>query len=283
MSTPTINQYILNLFAKSRLAGGGTQAQYGNLKESEVTFGKFVRDAKTGKWSTSITCKSRGWTQSKLTFNTGTLKAFIGDNLQSAGKLESLERLATFPSIIFVDENQSIYLNVEKDANIFDALQMTGYTIPTDAFNVILNKDYDMKTLSSGFVDIDHAIVSGRMLLRYINREPVVPVKPEETKKEEELEKENTGEVPPLSEEEQIEAMLKADAEKEAAQANGENSEGNDQPASEEPPVAEENPDSSDADDSEGSEPNSVVAEEQPAPEAEAPSTEETSSNKKRK
>lgn len=217
-TTPTIYQYMLNLFVNARIktaeASGDAKAiarahaAYDNISESEVTFSKFVKNTATGKWTSTITSKVRGWT-GNINFNTGTLKALIGDNLQGVGKLESLVRMVDFPGLFFVDETQALYLVVEKDANIFEALKMSGYEFPTDTFNVILKKDFDPVTHSDGFVDIDHPIVTGRLLLSYIRRTPAPSPKEEETDKEKS--KEVSGEEPELSEEEQIQAMLDAD------------------------------------------------------------------------
>lgn len=177
--TPTINQYLLNLLVSSQLSAAQktknpktiavAEKKYKDLQESEVTFGKFVRDDKTGKYSVKLTAKSRGWSVDKIVFNTGTIAALCRQNQQGAAQIAALD-LVTIPGLIYVAENDAHYLAVEKDSNIFEGLKLTGYEFPADSFVPTIYADVEAETKTYGHVDLDHPIVMGRFRIYYINQ-----------------------------------------------------------------------------------------------------------------
>lgn len=180
--TPTVMQHLVNLVATSKLnAAYATKDPeiiakqekcYKNLSETEVTFTKPFSSVLTGgKWQTTMTCKSRGFQINKLTYNTGTLKALTAAVIQGIAQKSSLD-LVTVPGVYFVDGSENIHLVVEKDSNIFDALKLTGFEFPTEAFKTTMYEARDTELKADGHVDIDHSVVAGRFLLSYIQRNP---------------------------------------------------------------------------------------------------------------
>jgi hypothetical protein len=175
---PTINQYLLDLLSKSQIAAAEktgdskkialAKKNYEGLTESEVTFGKFVRDDKTGKYSVKIVAKSRNWTIEKMTFNTGTIEALSRQNQQGAAQISALE-MVTAPGLIYVQENDSRYLAIQQDSNLYEALKLTGYEFPADSFVPTVYGEAKKDSKAVGQVDIDHPIVAGRFLLYYFN------------------------------------------------------------------------------------------------------------------
>lgn len=177
--TPTINQYLLDLLVNSQLTAAQktkdpkaialAEKKYKDLQESEVTFGKFVRDDKTGKYSVKLVAKSRGWTIEKMVFNTGTIAALSRQKQQGAAQISALD-LVTVPGLIYVAENDAHYLAVEKDSNIFEGLKLTGYEFPADSFVPTIYGDVEAETKTYGHVDLNHPIVTGRYRIYYINQ-----------------------------------------------------------------------------------------------------------------
>lgn len=177
--TPTINQYLLDLFTTAQLAAAQktkdpkqialAEKKYKDLQESEVTFGPFTRDSKTNKNSVKISAKARGNWVVNMTFNTGTLAGLCRKNQQGAASIAALD-LVTIPGLIYVQENDAHYLAVEKDSNIFEGLKLTGYEFPADSFVPTIYGDVEAETKTYGQVDIDHPIVVGRFRIYYINQ-----------------------------------------------------------------------------------------------------------------
>lgn len=174
---PTINQYLLNLVSGVQITAAEkskdakkiaiANRDYKDLKESEVTFGPFVRDDATGKWSTSIRANTRGWTLRKQVFSTGTIKGLARANQQGGEKLDALTLLRT-PNLVYIQENDSYYLVVEKDTNVFEALKLTGYEFPADSFVPTIYGKPNKDNWAVGHVDLEHPIVAGRFLLYYL-------------------------------------------------------------------------------------------------------------------
>lgn len=177
--TPTINQYLLDLFATAQLnaaqktkdpkAIAKANNRYGNLTEAEVKFGAFVRDDKTGKYTVTLSSNSRGWGATKVSFNTGTIAALSRKNQQGGATLKALD-LVTTPTLLYVDENDSRYLAVEKDTNIFEALKLTGYEFPADSFVPTIYGTPDLVNRAVGHVDLEHPIVVGRFFIYWFNQ-----------------------------------------------------------------------------------------------------------------
>lgn len=177
--TPTINQYLLDLFTTAQLVAAQktknaktialAEKQYKDLSESEVVFGKFTTDAKTGKNAVKVTAKSRGNWSANITFNTGTLAGLCRKNQQGAAKISALD-MASIPGLFYVQENDAYYLAVEKDSNIFEGLKLTGYEFPADSFVPTIYGNVDKETKTYGHVDIEHPIVVGRFRIYYINQ-----------------------------------------------------------------------------------------------------------------
>lgn len=181
--TPTIMQYLVDLVAKSKLqaayASGDAdliakqEKYYKGLSESEVTFTKPFNSALTGgKWQTTMTCKSRGFQITKLTYNTGTIKALTAAVIQGMAQKSSLD-LISVAGVYFVEGSDNIHLVVEKDSNIFEALKLTGFEIPVDAFKTTVYDARNEELKADGHVDIDHSVVAGRILLSYIQRQQI--------------------------------------------------------------------------------------------------------------
>lgn len=199
IKTPTIMQYLVTLVANARLnaayatndaaAIAKAEKQYKNLSEDEVTFTKpFTSVLTNGKWQTTMTCVKRGWQIQKLTYNTGTLKALSAAVLQGVARKATLD-LATVAGVYYIEETGNIHLLVEKDSNVFDALKLTGFEFPTDAFKTVIYDTRDIDGHADGYVDIDHSVVAGRFMLSYIQRKvepaPVAPVQTLSVSKEE--------------------------------------------------------------------------------------------------
>lgn len=175
----TINQYLLDLFTTAQLAAADktkdqkqialAEKKYKNLQESEVTFGSFIRDAKTGKYSVKVTAKSRGNWVVNMTFNTGTIAKLSAKNQQGATQVSALD-LVSIPTLLYVQENDSRYLVVEKDSNISEALKLTGYSFPEGSFVPTIYGKPDATSKAVGQVDIDHPIVAGRFLIAYLGK-----------------------------------------------------------------------------------------------------------------
>lgn len=175
--TPTINQYLLDLLVAGRIAAAEktkdpkaiakANRDYKDLKESEVTFGPWARDTKTGVNSVKLVAKSRNWTIEKMTFNTGTLAGLSRKNQQGAALISALD-LVSIPSLIYVQENDSRYLAVDDGANVFESLKLTGYEFPANSFVPTIYGKPKEDSKAVGQVDIDHPIVAGRFLLYYI-------------------------------------------------------------------------------------------------------------------
>lgn len=180
--TPTINQYLLDLFATAQLSAAQktkdqkviakANAKYKNLVEAEVKFGPFVRDEKTGKYTVTVSSNSRGWGDTKVSFNTGTIAALSRKTQQGGATLNALD-LVTTPTLLYVDENDSRYLAVEKDTNIFEALKLTGYGFPADSFVPTIYGTPDADNRAVGHVDLEHPIVVGRFFIYWIGQPKV--------------------------------------------------------------------------------------------------------------
>lgn len=179
--TPSIMQYLVDLVANSKLKeardGGDKdfvarqEKYFKDLSESEVKFSPPVKSTFTnGKWQTSMSSPKRGFQISKLTYNTGTLKALTKAVAQAMARKDSLDH-ATVPGIYVVEENDQIHLLIERDSNIFDALKMTGYEFPADSFKTSLYDVREEELKADGYVDIDHSVVSGRLFISYIRRD----------------------------------------------------------------------------------------------------------------
>lgn len=179
--TPSIMQYLVDLVANSKLKeardGGDKdfiarqEKYFKDLSESEVKFSPPVKSTFTnGKWQTSMSSPKRGFQISKLTYNTGTLKALTKAVAQAMARKDSLDH-ATVPGIYLVEENDQIHLLIERDSNIFDALKMTGYEFPADSFKTSLYDVREEELKADGYVDIDHSVVSGRLFVSYIRRD----------------------------------------------------------------------------------------------------------------
>lgn len=179
--TPSIMQYLVDLVANSKLKeardGGDKdfvarqEKYFKDLSESEVKFSPPVKSTFTnGKWQTSMSSPKRGFQISKLTYNTGTLKALTKAVAQAMARKDSLDH-ATVPGIYLVEENDQIHLLIERDSNIFDALKMTGYEFPADSFKTSLYDVREEELKADGYVDIDHSVVSGRLFISYIRRD----------------------------------------------------------------------------------------------------------------
>jgi hypothetical protein len=176
---PTIKQYLLDLLVKSQLDAADrtkdpkqialAEKKYKGLTEKEVEFGDYVLDPKTGKYSVKLVAKTRNWTLQKMTFNTGTIEALSRKNQQGAAQISALE-MVTSPGLIYVQENDSRYLAVEPDANIFEAMKLTGYEFPADSFVPTIYGEPKEDSKAVGQVDLDHPIVAGRFLLYYIGQ-----------------------------------------------------------------------------------------------------------------
>lgn len=196
MSTPTIYKYLLDIFTAARLKtanDGGDQkaiarahAAYDGLVESDVVFGPITRIESLGRYKTSITCKKRNWAATSVTFPTGTLKALCGYNIQGVAQLKSLS-MADRPGLFYINETDTLYMMTEKDANIFEALKMSGWEIPATSINTVIYPTRKDDIRAVGHVDIDHPIVTGRFMLDYL-----VHAQQSQPQSEEELTEENT-------------------------------------------------------------------------------------------
>jgi len=175
----TINQYLLDLFTNAQLNAArksGNQKdialaekKYKDLQESEVVFGPFNRDLKTGKYTVKVSAKARGNWVSSIGFNTGTIDALSRANQQGAEQIAALD-LVSIPALLYVEENKSRYLVVEKDSNISEGLKLTGYSFPEDSFVPTIYGKPDSNSKAVGHVDIDHPIVAGRFLIAYLGK-----------------------------------------------------------------------------------------------------------------
>lgn len=175
----TINQYLLDLFTTAQLnAAQKTKDQkqiavaekkYKDLDESEVTFGPFNRDLKTGKYTVKVSAKARGNWVNNIAFNTGTIDALSRATQQGAEQISALD-LVSIPTLLYVEENKSRYLVVEKDTNISEGLKLTGYSFPEDSFVPTIYGKPKSDSKAVGHVDIDHPIVAGRFLIAYLGK-----------------------------------------------------------------------------------------------------------------
>lgn len=190
LMSKTINQYLLDLFTNAQLKHAYStndlkyialaEKKYKDLDESEVVFGQFVRNAKTGRYLVKVSAKGRGNWSNEISLNTGTIDALSRAKQQGAEEISALD-LVSIPTLLYIEENKSRYLVVEKDTNVSEALKLTGYSFPEDSFVPTIYGSPKPDSRAVGHVDIDHPIVAGRFLIAYIGKGKEEVAKPSET------------------------------------------------------------------------------------------------------
>lgn len=179
---PTCYQYLLNIFTQSKLdiaaklkdpaARAKQERFYTGVKETECVFTRPV--LKDGKWSVDITCAGRGWKYQGLRFNTGGLLGLVGPKANYTIELNRL-RSQTVTGLYYAVDKETLHLVVQPQSNIWEALQMTGYSFSPSEFSVVDYEARDEKILADGHVDIRNNIVAGRVYITHVARHAFKP------------------------------------------------------------------------------------------------------------
>lgn len=228
----TPNQYLVNNIAKARLQyaynsgdhkiADQAEKYYKDLGEREVTFSEFVYNEKTNKHSTNMTCKGRGFMLKNITFNQGTIAKMLADDAQPLFKLATLKKTSV-GGFYLVDESKQMFLLVEKNASIPEALLLTKCNFDPSTYTIELFEQYDESVHAVGVVTINSPIVGGKIYIANIDHgeeEAAAKLKAEEAAKAaaEEAEKQAKAAQDKADEEE----LARMEAEEAAAKAAAE-------------------------------------------------------------
>lgn len=180
-TTPTTWQYLLDNVSAARIkeaeATGDAKRiaeanrYYKDLSEDECEFtAPYAHPEKRGKFVTTLTCKARGFKINRLTFGTGDLYKMVEPNMSLMLTAKNLE-VATVTNMYYIRETDRWHLLVHKDANIHEALKMSGYEYRPDEYKVTQFHQRNRDLLADGYVDVIGPVVAGRLYLTTVFRE----------------------------------------------------------------------------------------------------------------
>lgn len=178
---PTTNQYLLDNVAKARLneayATGDAkriaQAEkyYKDLSEDECELTTpYEHPEKRDKWVTTLTCRPRGFTISRMTFGTGSVYKMIDPAMSLMLTPHSLE-LATVTNLYYIRDVDRWHLLVHKDANIHEALKMTGWEFKPEEYKVVMFPERNTDFIADGYVEVTGPVVAGRIFITTVYKE----------------------------------------------------------------------------------------------------------------
>ncbi|UOX39501.1 hypothetical protein [Aeromonas phage ZPAH34] len=185
MHNPTPWQFLLDLFAKKRIADvvkTGNQEQianikklYENLNENEVVFSipEFIEKMVVEKsyWKVSFECQGRGFASPAITFRTYPLSAMIGEK---ANVLTGFPELVKTPGFYVNKETGCFHLIVNKDSDSArDPIEVTGYRFEREYIAFEEFVEFDQVLHADAVIDIKYPQVAGKIYVNYLKPEPV--------------------------------------------------------------------------------------------------------------
>lgn len=183
---PTPWQYFLDIISAKRIkevTASGNQAEiekvlyrYADLREDEVVFSdpKFIEKPlrpASSYWVISYDCIGRKYRRPDITFRSIPLS----DMLHTRAEVAAAEfHRITKPGFYLDRVSGQYHILMDKDANLWEALRMTGYEFDPERYSFEKYEEYRMGFQADGHVDVKYPFIEGRIYVTYIVADKLV-------------------------------------------------------------------------------------------------------------